>query len=160
MTSCSIGMRDEPGRLRWRPLLSFVTGVPLLLLSMLTLVLFSATTLAGEAENSKETIIRGILADFQLEHFADPKLRGKTFDVVIKDFSPDDDETYVIIDKLREFYVISIADKRRSPVCGSACSNVFRLSKVRNDLVTLTRAKGLLRRFTVPKRKEDLPPPS
>jgi hypothetical protein len=112
---------------------------------------------ASEPEGTKDEIIRGILSDFQQEFFINPRLRGKTFEVVIKDFSVDDAKTYALIDALSSFFVISIPDKRDNPVCGSACSKRHRLGKVRKELIAITRAKGLKRQFTVPQQQEDLP---
>ncbi len=113
---------------------------------------------ADEAESAKEEIIRGILIDFQHEHYVDPNKCGRIYSVVIKDFCPDDKKTYAIIDQLQEFFVISIPAKKKSPACGKACSSIHWQRKVRKDLVALTRAKGLKRHFTVPLRAEDLPP--
>jgi hypothetical protein len=115
------------------------------------------TAWAGETESLKEEIIRGILNDFKLEFYFDPKTRGKTYEAIIKDFSREDERTYAVIDALNSFLVISIPDKKRYPVCGGACSKIFRLNKVREDLVTATRTQGLRRKFTVPAREEDFP---
>lgn len=108
----------------------------------------------------KEEIIRGILIDLQLEFYVNPSLRGKSFEAVIKDFSPDDEQTYAIIDELNSFFVISISDKKKNPVCGTACSKVLKLNKVKKGLVALTRERALQRQFTVPLREEDLYTPS
>jgi len=113
---------------------------------------------AGETDHWKEETIRGILSDLQLMYYANPKYRGKTFEVVIKDFKPGEKETYVIIDQLKRFFVMNLQDeKEKYKLCGFACSQDFPLGKVKKNLVTDTRTNGLSRQFRIPIKQEDLP---
>ena len=102
---------------------------------------------------TKEDLIDDILTDLGRVYFVDLDKRGRTYDVLIKDFSSDDDETYAIVEELDRFWIIILPKQLKKnigveEVC--ACRD-FDLSKVRKDLVDITRTHGLRMRFTVPK---------
>lgn len=77
--------------------------------------------------------------------------------VLIKDFSLGDKETYAIIGELNYFFVISIPEKKKRPICGAACSNVFQLDKAKEVLVAATITHGVRREFVIPLTEEELP---
>ncbi|MGH7404255.1 MAG: hypothetical protein ACREJA_00045 [Candidatus Methylomirabilales bacterium] len=108
----------------------------------------------GSNRDFKEALIERMLTSLGDLYSTNLKLRGKTFDVVIRDFSPEDDEeTYAIIDELERFWVINLPGKTKWKTLGvegiCVCKELS-LRKVREDLVSATRNNGLRRQFTVP----------
>lgn len=108
----------------------------------------------------KEELISAILADLARVYFVDVDKRGKTYNVLVKNFTPDDDETYVIIEELNRFWIIFLPNKLKKTigieeVC--ACAD-FELSKVRKELVTVTREMAVKAQFKVQdvKRSENI----
>jgi hypothetical protein len=84
--------------------------------------------------------------------YSDPLIRGKTFEVLIKDFSLQDEETYAIVEERDDFWVISLPAERKElfgtdDIC--VC-RVLSLRKVTRDVVNNTRNNAIVRKFTVP----------
>jgi hypothetical protein len=110
-----------------------------------------------EEKEFKNEIIQGILMDFQNIYFVNPKNRGKEFNIIIKDFDLGDKETFAIIDKAKRFWVINLPEKNEKyTLKGLACCQDFPLKKAKDELVSITRNKGIKQKFIVPTREEDL----
>lgn len=114
---------------------------------------------ARAVDDPKDVMLRQTVEEFQRLFYNDPNKRGKTFDVIIKDFGVDDEETYAIVDQISRFYMISLwayesKDQGVERVCVCSESSIGR---VREDLIAQTRSKGIPRQFTVPVREQDLP---
>jgi hypothetical protein len=122
--------------------------------ALLTMSLFSSTEIVAQdmGGGMKARLLEEIIKQFQRDHYVDPTKRGKTYQVLIKDFAIEDEQTYAIEDQLDRFWIITLPrrldkDAGVEDVC--VCQD-FPVSEVRPDLVAMTLEKGIWKQFTVP----------
>jgi hypothetical protein len=131
--------------------------------------------IAASAANPKDVLIQNILDQLTFMYSGHRDLIGKTFKVTIKDFSVNDDETYVIIDgvALTNTYVIEeitddfwtatlprgwkkIHPEDKADDLTIMLGGQHRVEIVRKDLVSATRKNGIVREITIPKERKPL----
>ena len=151
------------------------SAIPFVL--FIVLVVFATITpqsaIAAAAPKTKDVLIQNILDQVSLMYGNRRDLVGKTFKVTIKDFSVNDDETYVIIDgvaRTNTYVIEEITDdfwtatlprgwKKIHPEDKGDDLSVMlagqhRVEIVRKDLVSATRKNGIVRQVTIPKERK------
>jgi hypothetical protein len=96
---------------------------------------------------TKDDFINDILSQLKGSYSVDPLLAGQTFRVDIKDFSPTDDETYAVVERLDDFWIIVLPAERKKIygtdqelcVCRSHKVKFVRKETRRNDAKKFTR---------------------
>lgn len=134
--------------------------VSLCLASLLVVLIPNANANSVIQEKAKEIVIQDILKKLAALYYVFAQDRGKTFAVIIKDFSLEDEKTFAVVDD-KAFWVIILPARMKKDLGEESVGigQEFALKKVRKDLIALTRAKGLKRQFTVPLRAQELPHP-
>jgi len=133
------------------------------------------SAIAASAPKTKDALIQNILDQLTFMYSDDRDLIGRTFKVTIKDFSVNDDETYVIIDGVArtntyvieevtdDFWTVTLPrgwkkihpeDKREDLTV--MLGGQHRVEIVREDLVSATRKSGIVREITIPKERKSL----
>lgn len=113
----------------------------------------SALNSAGtSALSTKEDYINEILSQLGKLYYSNPMVRGKQFEVLIRDFSLNDDETYAIVDALDNFWLINlpVGRKKTFGTEGISVWKSFSIDNVEKTAIDETRKKAIKRQFTVP----------
>jgi hypothetical protein len=147
---------------------------------LIGVVVFTAVVpqfaVAAAAPKTKDALIQNILDQLTFMYSDDRDLIGKTFKVTIKDFSVNDDKTYLIIDGVArtntyvieevtaDFWTVTLPrglkkidpeyykDNDLSILLGGQ----HRVEVMRKDLVSATRKNGIVREITIPKKRKEL----
>ena len=136
----------------------------------------SQPAISATVTKSKDAFIQEILDKLTFIYTRDPEPAtvGKTFKVTIKNFSVNDEETYVIIDGIARTYYwheptddfwtvtlprgLKIIDPEyyKGDNLSILLGGQHRVEIVRKDLVNTTRKSGIVREITIPKQPKPL----
>jgi photosystem II stability/assembly factor-like uncharacterized protein len=109
----------------------------------------------------REAVVQRILAELGRKYHHSSA--GLSFEVWIKDFNPNNDYTYAVIDELKTVWQITLPEtsKRNLGVEDVCVCKAFSVEEVRKDLIATIKQSGLRRQFTVPQAlgpAQPLPP--
>jgi len=123
--------------------------------------------------NMKDVLVDKILDQLTIMYSpGNSTTKGKTFKVTIKDFSVDDDETYLIVEGIARTHVyqeptddfwrvtlprrLKTFNRKHTNDLSILLGGQHQVDIVRKDLVSATRRNGIVREITIPKELKPL----
>ena len=138
------------------------------------MAIVSQPAISAAESKSKDAFINEILdkVTFIYSRNPEPAIIGKTFKVTIKDFSDDDDETYLIVEGIARTHVyqeptddfwrvtlprrLKTFNRKHTNDLSILLGGQHQVDIVRKDLVSATRRNGIVREITIPKELKPL----